>query len=158
VWFWDAATGAVLGSYRGALSSPQVLRFSPDSKRLAVAADRTVLVLDVAARGPVQHLRGHEAGVKAVAFSPDGSRLLTGSDDRSAILWEVGTGRVLAVYKGHPGPVKAVAYSPDGRRVATGSTDNLARLWPVDLLPEFDRRKPRELTAQERGRYELPAR
>jgi WD40 repeat protein len=161
VWFWDAATGAVLGSHRNAESTPSwvpILRFSPDSKRLAVTADRHALVLDVATRDRAQLLRGHEAEVKAVAFSPDGSRLLTGSDDRSAILWDVTTGRVLAVYKGHPGPVSLVAYSPDGQRVATASTDPLARVWPVDLLPEFEKRRPRELTAQERGRYELPAR
>jgi hypothetical protein len=42
--------------------------------------------------------------------------------------------------------------------MATASTDPLARVWPVDLIPEFDRRKPRELTPQERDRYELPAR
>jgi len=161
VWFWDAATGAVLGSHRITEATPSwvpILRFSPDSKRLAVTADRFVLVLDAATRGRAQFLRGHEAEVKAVAFSPDGSRLLTGSDDRSAILWDVATGRIQSVYKGHPGPVQLVAYSPDGQRVATASTDPLARVWPVDLLPEFEKRKPRELTAQERGRYELPAR
>ena len=114
-------------------------------------------MLDVATRRGWQLLRGHEAEVNAVAFSPDGSRLLTGSDDHSAILWDVATGRILAVYKGHPGPVHLVAYSPDGARVATASTDPLARVWPVDLLPEFEQRKPRELTPLERQRYELPA-
>ena len=160
VWFWDVATGAVLGSYRTGSASGwvPVFRFTPDSKRLAVTANRLVVVLDVATRAQVQVLRGHEADVKAVAVSPDGSRLLTGSEDRSAILWDVATGRILAVYKGHPGPVSLVAYSPDGQRVATASTDPLARVWPVDLLPEFERRKPRELTPAERDRYELPAR
>jgi WD40 repeat protein len=161
VWFWDAATGAVLGSHQIADATSSwvpILRFSPDSKRLAVTADRLVLILDVATRGRTQLLRGHEAEVKAVAFSPDGSRLLTGSDDRSAILWDAAAGHIIAVYKGHPGPVSLVAYSPDGQRVATASTDPLARVWPVDLFPEFEKRRPRELTPQERGRYELPAR
>ena len=95
--------------------------------------------------------------MNALAFSSDGTRLLTGSDDRTAAVWEVGTGRIISVYKGHPGPVRLVAYSPDGKRVATASTDPLTRVWPVELLPEFERRKPREMTAQERERYELPA-
>lgn len=42
--------------------------------------------------------------------------------------------------------------------MATVSIDPLARVWPVDLIPEFEKRKPRELTPQERDRYELPAR
>jgi WD40 repeat protein len=161
VWFWDAASGTRLGSVQtaaGVAVMAGVVRFSPDSKRIAVAADRAVQLFDVATRREAAVLRGHEAPVTALAFSPDGSRLLTGSEDRSAILWDVATGRVQAVYKGHPGPVKLLAYSPDGRRVATGSTDNLARVWPVDLFPEFEKRKPRELTTQERDRYELPAR
>jgi WD40 repeat protein len=161
VWFWSAETGELLGSFpipAATASWESVGAFSPDSKHFAVASDRFVHVVDVATRAAVLVLRGHEAKVNALAFSPDGARLLTGSDDQSAALWEVGTGRILAVYKGHPGPVRLVAYSPDGARVTTASTDPLARVWPVDLVPEFERRKPRELTAQERDKYELPSR
>jgi WD40 repeat protein len=161
VWFWAADTGEPLGSFpipEGTPGWDGVACFSPDSKRLAVGWDRVVHIVDVATRTGVRVLRGHEARVGAMAFSPDSARLLTGSDDQSAAVWDVETGRIVAVYKGHPGPVRLVAYSPDGKRVATASTDPLARLWPVELLPEFDRRKPRELTPQERERYELPAR
>jgi len=51
--------------------------------------------------------------------------------------------------------VKHVAYSPDGTRVATASMEPFARVWAVNLLPEFERRKPRELTGVEKQRYEL---
>jgi WD40 repeat protein/serine/threonine protein kinase len=162
VWFWAADTGTSLGSFtppaEWSLEWDSVGQFSPDSKWLAVPANRVVHVIDVASRAGVRVLRGHETRVGALAFSPDGSRLLTGSDDQSAALWDVETGRILAVYKGHPGPVRLVAYSPDGKRVATASTDPLVRVWPVDLIPEFEGRKPRELTPEERVKYELPAR
>jgi WD40 repeat protein len=160
VLFWAADTGALIGKFElrdGNRGSGMTLGFSPDSKRLAVADDRLIHVVNVASRTEDLVLRGHEEKVIVLTFSKDGSRLLTGSEDRSAILWEVATGRILAVYKGHPGPVQLVACSPDGNRVATGSSDSVARVWQVDLLPEFEKRKPRELSPQERERYELPA-
>jgi WD40 repeat protein len=165
VWFWDAATGGLRGSYAprdgslaGAFSRQHLLAFSPDSKRLALVADRAVQVVDVETRTAVRLLTGHEARVTALAYSPDGTRLLTGSEDKTAALWDVETGRLLTVYRGHAGAVNLLAYSPDGTRVATASgAEPLARVWPVDIVPAFEKRKPRELTAAERVRYELPA-
>ena len=160
VWFWDAATGAVLGSFRvpgqGFLWQSRPT-FTADSRRLAVVVDRAVHVVDVATRTEVTVLRGHEARVNAMATSPDGTRLLTGSEDKTAALWDLGAGRLLTVYRGHAGAVNLVAYSPDGTRVATASpVETFARVWPVDVVPAFEKRKPRELTAVERVRYELP--
>lgn len=161
VWFWATDTGTLLGWFappvEWTLAWESIGQFSPDSKWLAVVSDRVVHIIDVASRTGVRILRGHETTVGALAFSADSSRLLTGSDDRSAAVWDVETGRIVAVYKGHPGPVRLVAYSPDGKRVATGSSDPFVRVWSVDLIPEFERRKPRELTPEERVKYELPA-
>jgi len=74
-------------------------------------------------------LAGHTDWVMAVAFSPDGSRVLTGSLDNTARLWDAATGKAVATLAGHTGPVRAVAFSPDGTRVLTGSDDKTARLW-----------------------------
>jgi WD40 repeat protein len=161
VWFWDPATGAALGSFpvpdRSYLWQLR-MAFSPDSRRLALVGDRAVQVVDVPTRTGAQVLSGHEARVTALAFSPDGTRLLTGSADGTAALWDVAAGRLRTVYRGHPGGVDLVAYSPDGTRVATASpAEPLARVWPVDVVPGFEKLKPRELTAGERMRYELPA-
>jgi WD40 repeat protein len=123
---------------------------------VALAADRAVQLVDVETRAAVRVLSGHEARVTTLAFAPDGTRLLTGSDDKTAALWDVESGRLLTVYRGHAGAVNLVAYSPDGTRVATASPgEPFARVWPVNLVPAFEMRKPRELTAAERVRYEL---
>jgi WD40 repeat protein len=74
-------------------------------------------------------LAGHTDRVEAVAFSPDGRRVLTGSFDNTARLWDPATGHVVATFAGHTSYVSAVAFSPDGTRVLTGSRDNTARLW-----------------------------
>jgi WD40 repeat protein len=64
-----------------------------------------------------------------VAFSPDGKTVLTGSWDKTARLWNAGTGKPIGAALQHRAYVLAVAFSPDGKTVLTGSQDNTARLW-----------------------------
>jgi eukaryotic-like serine/threonine-protein kinase len=74
-------------------------------------------------------LIGHEGPVIHLAFSPDGGRLVSSSQDQTVRLWEAATGRELAVARGHGAAIEAVSFSPDGRRVASGSDDGTVRLW-----------------------------
>jgi hypothetical protein len=110
--------------------------------------------------GERRFLTGHEGYIAAVAFSPDGKRVLTGSWDKTARLWEAATGKPVATFTGHTGPIWAVAFSPDGQRVLTGSADNRARLWEVfssaqALVEVVKASVPRCLTAAERERFSL---
>src|SRR5262245_63014830 len=66
-------------------------------------------------------LAGHEGWVKAVAFSPDGKLVLTGSSDNTARLWDAAGGKLVATLSGHERSVNAVTFSPDGKLVLTGS-------------------------------------
>ncbi len=74
---------------------------------------------------------GHPGYVRSVAFSPDGKTALSGSDDNTATLWDLATGREIRTLEGHSGAVFSLAYSPDGKTALSGSADNTARLWDL---------------------------
>ena len=103
---------------------------SPSGEQLAtVDGDtRTINLWDVASGKAIGALRGHEGPISALAYSPDGRRLASGSADKTIRLWELATGKEVAVLRGHERPVVWLSFSPDGRRIC--SLDGKSgRLW-----------------------------
>ncbi len=74
-------------------------------------------------------LRGHTGPILAVAYSPDGRRIVTGSADKTARVWDAETGQESFPLKGHTDSVRSVAFSRDGQRIVTGSWDRTVRVW-----------------------------
>jgi WD40 repeat protein len=76
-------------------------------------------------------LTGHSGYVLSVAWSPDGTKIATASDDGTARVWSSSSGSTLLTLTGHSSYVLSVAWSPDGTKIATASFDNTARVYLV---------------------------
>ena len=77
-------------------------------------------------------LRGHSGPVRFVAYSPDGSRLATSSSDGTARLWDMTTGREIAVMAGQGADITGLDFSPDGAWLATTGYDGAVSLWDAN--------------------------
>lgn len=75
---------------------------------------------------------GHEGLIYSVAWSPDGTRLATGSQDTTIRLWNAATFEVSDVLEGHTDIITTVAWNFDGNRLASGSLDGTIRIWVIE--------------------------
>ncbi|CAE6404393.1 unnamed protein product [Rhizoctonia solani] len=138
---WDTNTGRQLGEplrgdYR--LSS---IAFSPDGNFIVagsgislsrpVSTANNVQLWDVQKRAPASDpFQGHTNGVSSVGFSPDGTRVVSGSYDETVRIWDVERGTtIIGPLEGHIEWVRSVAFSPDGSQVVSGSNDSTIQLW-----------------------------
>jgi WD40 repeat protein len=139
---WDVRTGRTIQIIRGESKSGRegqilALALSRDGTLLAAAGWLTTpempgfhIRLYDAHTGALLGLLGAHAGrIGALAFSSDGRLLASGSEDRTAIVWDLEARRPLHILKGHRAEVYAVAISLDTRQVTTGSFDGTLKIW-----------------------------
>ena len=104
---------------------------STDGKWLATAdKDNVIHLWDAATAKEVKALQGHLAAVTSLRFSPDNTKLASGSADKTARVWDIAGGKVFAQLE-VPGEISAVAWLLAGKRLATAGGDNLLRIWDV---------------------------
>src|SRR5258708_405363 len=130
---WDTQSRQLVSRYHGDGSDPMkfALVWSPDEQYIASGWGSEVHISSARTGQHVFTYNGHSQTVKAIAWSPDGSRLASGGDDVTVQVWEVSTGRLLYTYREHTDSVIAVAWSPDGRYLASGGapTDGTVHIW-----------------------------
>jgi WD40 repeat protein len=115
---YDLATGQVL---RSAPVPGSWLELSPDGSLLAVASGSEIVLLDAATLTERRRLQGHSGAIQVIRFSPSGALLASGSDDRTAIVWDVATGQHHEPLRGYSSSVAGVGFSPDEQTLYTTS-------------------------------------
>ena len=79
----------------------------------------------------VGELEGHNDDVYAVVVTPDGRHAVSGSEDSTLKVWDLGTGTCTATLIGHTNSVRCVAITPDGRYAVSGSNDETLKVWDL---------------------------
>jgi len=109
--------------------------FEPVRDRLLLRrCDHSLVMIDGAR---VVELPTGNYRLSRISFSADGSRIAAGMGDRTVLVWDTSSGRVLRVLRGHSDLVLDVAFSPDGTKLASASYDKTIRVW--DLASERHR-------------------
>src|SRR5207249_3604363 len=115
-----------------------------------------------AVTGQLLHtLRGHTDPVTSATFSPDGTRILTASDDRTVRVWDARTGATLDILRDPESAVNDATYSSDGKRILVAMLDGRVVVYracqvclsPDQLVAEATRHLTRSLTPDERRQF-----
>ena len=133
---WDVFTGEPLKALTGHTGRPRAIAFSPDGKTLVSGSWGELLLWDVMSgqqKDPFQVEGGCNAS--GLAFSPDGSILITEWYGIDVALWNVATRKQLTVLPGHGDEhqhqVTGLAFNPNGNMIASASVDGTVLLWDV---------------------------
>ena len=123
----------------------QQIVFSPDGKRLAIAAGDGAYVYDATTGKLLLKYSGHGEGVRnsGIAFSPDGKWIASSGNDATIKIWDSESGADIFTLTGHTGPTFGVAFSSDGHELITSSVDRTVKVW---ILPKPGQEIPIPLT------------
>lgn len=125
---WDTRSDRPLATH-SASDLGYLLAVSPDGRRLVLRFGSGVVTRDAITGAALNRLSGHEGSVLMAAYSADGERLVTASEDKTARVFDAASGRPLLSLVGHAEEVVSAQFSADGTRIVTASKDKTARLW-----------------------------
>jgi WD40 repeat protein len=130
---WDIAKGTVPLKLNPPAGFGAILSaaFSPDGKRIAGGTEVSgdIGVWDAVSGQLLAVLKGHSASVDALTFSPDGSRIVSGSRDKTVRVWDAATYDPLLVMGDHEESIASLVFSPEGARLYSTSPDGTVRIW-----------------------------
>lgn len=130
---WNLADGKTTDAtaHKGGINA---VRFNPAGDQIATAGmDNAILIwANPPAAMPAKTLAGHTRWVRDLAYTPDGTRLVSVGDDRVVRIWNLADGKVLHALTGHTDWITALAIRDDGRYAASAGYDQTIRLWDLD--------------------------
>jgi WD40 repeat protein len=106
----------------------RAVRNDPGNQVASITLEQLITRQSAFPRAPLSSFR-HDAKLITASFSPDEERVVTASEDGTARVWEVATGKAVGQPLRHNGVIKSVAFGPDGKRIVTASADGTARVW-----------------------------
>jgi WD40 repeat protein len=140
---WNVATREIVHTLEEHLPGPSHVAFSPDGFQLAVVANRTIKVWDVASWNEVLSfdVPTESRWLFGISFSPDGKWLAACSGGNGTVyFWSAESGQLaFTLQQGNERDVHDIAFTPDGLWLATGGTDYFARLWDVTNAEELQK-------------------
>ena len=133
---FSAADGTLMHTLVRAKDAVFALSYSPDGNQLACGgADRSISVVSTVAteNTPVGHvitkIEDHADWVMDVNWSPDGTRLVSSSRDKTSKVFDAKTGDPVITFSGHGEPVYSAAFLADGKSVVSGGGDKKLHIW-----------------------------
>ncbi len=128
VCLWDAKTFKLTDSIPADKTGTEV-KFSTNSKTLALYGNGPLAVWSVERRKMEKTMAGHTGSITDLEFSDDGTQLLTSSSDSTARLWDINSAKSLVLYRGHTNTVWNAKFHPNGKDIISVSSDNTAQIW-----------------------------
>ncbi len=121
---WDAESLKSLKDIKRKLGRVRSLAFTLDGSRLIAAGFRHIVIFGTDDWAEQQELSGHRAYVTGLALHPDGTSLVSSSEDATARMWNLETGESRVLFREQEDPVMGVTYSADGKLLAAASGDD----------------------------------
>jgi WD40 repeat protein len=121
------------GNGNGVLS----VAISPDGRLFASNNSRTIKLWNLPTGQAISTLKGHSQRVNVVIISPNGKKLISGSDDNTIKVWNLATGKVIRTLVGHSDSIHALTITPDGKTLVSGSDDNTIKVWNLTTGQEI---------------------
>jgi len=125
----EIPTGRTIARMREHTKPVTALAFNAAGTRLLTAGDQSARLWNAADGTLLTSLQSDAGNVTAAAINPDGTRVITGTDDKKVVMWNALTGSSLFTLDDFKGPIRWLAFASDGNRFATASRDKRIIVW-----------------------------
>ena len=133
---WDAKTGQTIRKLTGNIEGAEMVGCNHNASVVVAAMESSIIRVWDGETGQILRERTFTDGkrrifygVASVAINDDGTRIVSGINENTVLVWNPRTGEDILELKGHTGDVTSVAISADGTRIVSGSKDRTVRLW-----------------------------